>query len=120
MNAVKSHNTGADRRWVQRVGQVFGMAVLLGLSSLGSAHAAKFGVRVVDDLGKPVAGASVCIGLEGNYKQFGAMFTGADGNAIVEVPNVPLVVTVSKTRFCLLYTSPSPRDRQKSRMPSSA
>ena len=26
----------------------------------------------------------------------------------------------SKFRFCLLYTSPSPRDRQKSRMPSSA
>ena len=23
-------------------------------------------------------------------------------------------------RYCLLYTSPSPRDRQKSRMPSSA
>ena len=27
---------------------------------------------------------------------------------------------LAKTRFCLLYTSPSPRDRQKSRMPSSA
>ena len=26
----------------------------------------------------------------------------------------------SLTNFCLLYTSPSPRDRQKSRMPSSA
>ena len=25
-----------------------------------------------------------------------------------------------KYGFCLLYTSPSPRDRQKSRMPSSA
>ena len=25
-----------------------------------------------------------------------------------------------KTQTCLLYTSPSPRDRQKSRMPSSA
>ena len=25
-----------------------------------------------------------------------------------------------KTHVCLLYTSPSPRDRQKSRMPSSA
>ena len=25
-----------------------------------------------------------------------------------------------KSTFCLLYTSPSPRDRQKSRMPSSA
>ena len=26
----------------------------------------------------------------------------------------------SKAIYCLLYTSPSPRDRQKSRMPSSA
>ena len=26
----------------------------------------------------------------------------------------------AKTKDCLLYTSPSPRDRQKSRMPSSA
>ena len=26
----------------------------------------------------------------------------------------------TKVYFCLLYTSPSPRDRQKSRMPSSA
>ena len=29
-------------------------------------------------------------------------------------------VTVTPTSACLLYTSPSPRDRQKSRMPSSA
>ena len=28
--------------------------------------------------------------------------------------------TVSAGKICLLYTSPSPRDRQKSRMPSSA
>ena len=28
--------------------------------------------------------------------------------------------TIAKNTFCLLYTSPSPRDRQKSRMPSSA
>ena len=28
--------------------------------------------------------------------------------------------TISKNQGCLLYTSPSPRDRQKSRMPSSA
>ena len=27
---------------------------------------------------------------------------------------------ISDSDFCLLYTSPSPRDRQKSRMPSSA
>ena len=27
---------------------------------------------------------------------------------------------IEETKGCLLYTSPSPRDRQKSRMPSSA
>ena len=27
---------------------------------------------------------------------------------------------IPKTNFCLLYTSPSPRDRTRSRMPSSA
>ncbi|MFK7852750.1 MAG: carboxypeptidase-like regulatory domain-containing protein [Granulosicoccus sp.] len=63
------------------------------------ANAGKFGVRVVDDSGDPVAGASVCVGLPGNYKQFGALFTDADGQAITEVPNIPFVVTVSKTRF---------------------
>ena len=30
------------------------------------------------------------------------------------------VLKISKNTVCLLYTSPSPRDRQKSRMPSSA
>ena len=27
---------------------------------------------------------------------------------------------IARHKLCLLYTSPSPRDRQKSRMPSSA
>ena len=31
-----------------------------------------------------------------------------------------LCYTFAKYHLCLLYTSPSPRDRQKSRMPSSA
>ena len=30
------------------------------------------------------------------------------------------LVTYTEGQICLLYTSPSPRDRQKSRMPSSA
>ena len=40
-----------------------------------------------------------------------------------EVSKVPLVSApffVYSSNSCLLYTSPSPRDRQKSRMPSSA
>lgn len=78
---------------------VLSMAVLT-LSALAlPAHAAKFGVRVVDDNGVPVAGASVCIGLQGNYKQFAATFTDTQGQVMVEVPNVPLLVTVSKDRF---------------------
>ena len=34
--------------------------------------------------------------------------------------NIKLQETEALIKFCLLYTSPSPRDRQKSRMPSSA
>ena len=30
------------------------------------------------------------------------------------------IVVIESLKGCLLYTSPSPRDRQKSRMPSSA
>lgn len=70
-----------------------------------SAEASQFGVRVVNDSGMPVSGASVCIGLPGNFKQFGALFTDADGMAQVDVPNVPLVVTISKTRFSGLRIS---------------
>ena len=33
---------------------------------------------------------------------------------------IPNLVEAVKDYICLLYTSPSPRDRQKSRMPSSA
>ena len=50
----------------------------------------------------------------------------------IDVPNATVMTIQSAERFglsqlhqlrgrvCLLYTSPSPRDRQKSRMPSSA
>ena len=38
------------------------------------------------------------------------------GEALPELSLAP----VAKALSCLLYTSPSPRDRQKSRMPSSA
>ena len=36
----------------------------------------------------------------------------------LELRNPGIIFGLSK--YCLLYTSPSPRDRQKSRMPSSA
>ena len=38
----------------------------------------------------------------------------------VDLESQEVLSTISKHKICLLYTSPSPRDRQKSRMPSSA
>ena len=43
---------------------------------------------------------------------------GKSGDAAME--EVPTYDALELTKGCLLYTSPSPRDRQKSRMPSSA
>ena len=40
-------------------------------------------------------------------------------NRALESDLSPVLITATN-RGCLLYTSPSPRDRQKSRMPSSA
>ena len=40
-----------------------------------------------------------------------------DGNP---VPDPPAPLVLRKDKPCLLYTSPSPRDRTRSRMPSSA
>jgi len=79
---------------------------VLALSAISvSAQAAQFGVRVVDANGVPVAGASVCIGMQGNYKQFAATFTDQQGRVSVDVPNVPLLVTVSKDRFTGMRTT---------------
>ena len=44
--------------------------------------------------------------------------TGAQVSGPVPLPTKKEVVTI--LRACLLYTSPSPRDRTRSRMPSSA
>ena len=42
------------------------------------------------------------------------------GNTRTAVPSPQDVRAYALNEACLLYTSPSPRDRQKSRMPSSA
>ena len=49
-----------------------------------------------------------------------AMRTAEKGKVIGECLRYPPVTVSQEPNTCLLYTSPSPRDRQKSRMPSSA
>ena len=47
-------------------------------------------------------------------------FVGCDWSAADVMMSFPAEIAVMQGYACLLYTSPSPRDRQKSRMPSSA
>ena len=51
------------------------------------------------------------------YSHFGAYPSYADSHGTPRLEELGKHVFI---RSCLLYTSPSPRDRQKSRMPSSA
>ena len=71
------------------------------------------------DLTIPLADALA----EGNYDVV-AMVVDAALNASTDPSSdeleIDLTAPVAPTVTCLLYTSPSPRDRQKSRMPSSA
>ena len=53
------------------------------------------------------------------------LFSSLFPNQNMQIPRVPYSLFIDQVndgevKRCLLYTSPSPRDRQKSRMPSSA
>jgi len=53
----------------------------------------------------------------------GAVFAAAHATPMVEAADQDVsggIVTADKVMACLLYTSPSPRDVEESRMPSSA
>ena len=70
--------------------------------------------RVVNDLSFRVEKSSVeNLLVNGNVRQLWAKVY-----SIADDPKLPDAVRLE--HICLLYTSPSPRDRQKSRMPSSA
>ena len=54
--------------------------------------------------------------MKGHYELYKSAMTGNPDLSRKEREMIAIVVS----SICLLYTSPSPRDRQKSRMPSSA
>ena len=65
------------------------------------------------------------VGTEGNEQADMAAKEETAGGANTSKINAPIPWQIVKNKIqdyttCLLYTSPSPRDRQKSRMPSSA
>ena len=59
------------------------------------------------------AGKSLAMDLAAAGQRVAMVERGMIGGTCINVACIP-------TKTCLLYTSPSPRDRQKSRMPSSA
>ena len=64
----------------------------------------------------------VCLGLVASREGLPLSFEIFDGNR-VDVTTLQEMIRIMETRYgkaCLLYTSPSPRDRTRSRMPSSA
>lgn len=75
------------------------VAIAVPLVTGASQPAQTFGVRVIDSRGEPLSGVAVCFGTQGNYKHYGARFTDESGTAVLEIPNVPLVVTISRNRF---------------------
>jgi ribosomal protein L11 len=74
-----------------------GLGVISAVTST-SVSAAKFGVKIVNESGQAIEGAAVCIGMPGNYTQFGSLLTDESGLAMLEVPQVPFVLTVSKAQ----------------------
>jgi putative ABC transport system permease protein len=97
---------GANKQLVSSLGQNTGGITIRGLA-IANALAA-------------LSGALMC-----QYQRFADVSMGS-GTVVVGIASVILGLTIfAKARIqgstaCLLYTSPSPRDRQKSRMPSSA
>ena len=52
--------------------------------------------------------------------EFDFGFTAVDESELEAVQKATTKVESTSSKVCLLYTSPSPRDRTRSRMPSSA
>ena len=69
------------------------------------------GVNYRADMSSPLTGEAGCSRLSPYI---------AIGNISMRTIHQHLSTRVAELKDCLLYTSPSPRDRQKSRMPSSA
>ena len=58
--------------------------------------------------------------MEGGSRLLFVLFFADDRMDAESAEHISIVVDVGAIEACLLYTSPSPRDKRQSRMPSSA
>ena len=97
--------------------ELFEMAVKGMLTSLDP-HSAYLTDDDYENLQESTEGQFTGLGIEIGYRGgFIAIVTPIDGSPAIDAGLKAGDVIL---KICLLYTSPSPRDRQKSRMPSSA
>ena len=73
-------------------------------------HSAVMGDQVMFSNGASIVAGEVSLNVRGNYNIDGKVY--ASGQVLQWLTDHPIT--------CLLYTSPSPRDAESSRMPSSA
>ena len=104
---------------------------LIGAGQIGGTLAHLIGLKelvdevVMFDVASGVAkGKALDIAQSSSVDGFNVKFSGTDNYEDIKNSDV-IIITAGVPRkpgmsSCLLYTSPSPRDRQKSRMPSSA
>ena len=85
----------------------------LNLTGLGGSGTASVALNNISSHLIPATGSTYDIGATAGYNWRDLYLS---GNTI----NLGTASIKSHNNYCLLYTSPSPRDRQKSRMPSSA
>ena len=112
-----------------------GMPVLLVIDSVArnlspgadenGAGLASFANNIIDRVIRPTGCSSILIhhsghGTQSRGRGWSGFPAATDGTVMVSMDRKGLAPSIVKVEVCLLYTSPSPRDRQKSRMPSSA
>src|SRR5678810_702981 len=89
-------------------------------TALDSAGTAAPNPVPLDGGGRPNSGNGLWLNIGSSYDLLIYNTPTATGTPVETLTNVQSGNTGVAPNTCLLYTSPSPRDRQKSRMPSSA
>ena len=122
ISTKKEASDRQNKNYMKLTERPYPLVVLCVLFFLPSIFCDEIKMHVVDDLGQNVSQAEVTIAFIGYIQGSGKTNNGStDGNGDFKAKgSAAHSVFLVANKPCLLYTSPSPRDRTRSRMPSSA
>ena len=78
------------------------------------------GYDLAKDIGPGLAKSAVAVSVNGVQRDLHDVIEGDASVSIITIDSDEGIEIMRHTLTCLLYTSPSPRDKRQSRMPSSA